>query len=123
RPGSAMRFNPGTIFTQANWDTKPWRRLSMWRCLRVFFHEEFQLFSAVATFSGPAACVVHPSSRGRCCQGFRMIKPAVMVGLGEVLWDLLPSGKVLGGAPANFAYMANALGDKGVVASRVGVDP
>jgi fructokinase len=51
-----------------------------------------------------------------------MIEPAVVVGLGEVLWDLLPSGKVLGGAPANFAYMANVLGDKGIVASRVGHD-
>lgn len=45
-----------------------------------------------------------------------------MVGLGEVLWDLLPSGKVLGGAPANFAYMTNLLGDEGIVASRVGDD-
>jgi fructokinase len=48
--------------------------------------------------------------------------PALMIGLGEVLWDLLPSGKVLGGAPANFAYMTNLLGDQGVVASRVGDD-
>lgn len=47
---------------------------------------------------------------------------AVMIGLGEVLWDVLPSGRVLGGAPANFAYMANVLGDQGVVASRVGDD-
>lgn len=47
---------------------------------------------------------------------------ALIVGLGEVLWDLLPSGKVLGGAPANFAYMAHLLGDHGVVASRVGDD-
>ena len=77
----------------------------------------------LAMFPGRAACVVRPGSGGRCSQGFRMIKPALMVGLGEVLWDLLPSGKVLGGAPANFAYMANALGDQGVVASRVGVDP
>lgn len=46
----------------------------------------------------------------------------VMVGLGEILWDLLPSGKVLGGAPANFAYMTKVLGDQGVVASRVGND-
>ena len=38
-----------------------------------------------------------------------MTPPALMVGLGDVLWDLLPSGKVLGGAPSNFAYMANAL--------------
>ena len=45
-----------------------------------------------------------------------------MVGLGELLWDLLPSGKVLGGAPANFAYMATVLGNQGAVASRVGND-
>lgn len=45
-----------------------------------------------------------------------------MVGLGEVLWDILPCGKVLGGAPANFAYMTNVLGDRGVVASRIGTD-
>ena len=45
-----------------------------------------------------------------------------MVGLGEVLWDLLPSGNVLGGAPANFAYMASVLGSEGIVASRVGLD-
>ncbi len=51
-----------------------------------------------------------------------MAKPALMVGLGEVLWDVLPSGKVLGGAPANFAYMTNVLGDQGIVASRVGDD-
>jgi fructokinase len=45
-----------------------------------------------------------------------------MVGLGEILWDLLPSGKQLGGAPANFAYMAKVLGDEGIVASRTGND-
>jgi fructokinase len=46
----------------------------------------------------------------------------VMVGLGELLWDLLPSKNILGGAPANFAYMANVLGNVGIVASRVGND-
>src|SRR5882724_56304 len=51
-----------------------------------------------------------------------LTKPATIVGDGEVLWDLLPSGKQLGGAPANFAYMANVLGDRGIVASRVGAD-
>jgi fructokinase len=51
-----------------------------------------------------------------------MNKPALMVGLGEVLWDLLPSGRVLGGAPANFAYMTTLLGNEGAVASRVGSD-
>ena len=49
-------------------------------------------------------------------------KRHVVVGLGEVLWDLLPKGKELGGAPANFAYMTSLLGDKGIVASRVGKD-
>jgi len=43
--------------------------------------------------------------------------------LGEILWDRLPSGPVLGGAPANFAYMASVLGDRGIVASRIGTDP
>lgn len=46
-----------------------------------------------------------------------------LVGLGEVLWDLLPQGKQLGGAPANFAYHANAQGGQGVVLSCVGDDP
>jgi fructokinase len=45
-----------------------------------------------------------------------------VVGLGELLWDLLPKGKQLGGAPANFAYMTSLLGDDGIVASRVGND-
>jgi fructokinase len=46
----------------------------------------------------------------------------IIVGLGELLWDLLPSGKQLGGAPANFAYITNLLGDTGIPASRVGRD-
>ena len=33
----------------------------------------------------------------------------LFVGLGEILWDILPTGKQLGGAPANFAYIAAAL--------------
>jgi len=49
-------------------------------------------------------------------------KRHVVVGLGELLWDILPKGKELGGAPANFAYMTSLLGDKGIVASRVGKD-
>jgi fructokinase len=46
----------------------------------------------------------------------------VIVGLGELLWDLFPSGKQLGGAPANFAYITSLLGDIGIPASRVGRD-
>ena len=45
-----------------------------------------------------------------------------MVGLGEVLWDLLPSGRKLGGAPANFACHARQLGEAAAVASCVGAD-
>lgn len=50
------------------------------------------------------------------------MKRFTVVGLGEVLWDLLPVGKQVGGAPGNFAYMSNLLGDRGIVASRVGHD-
>ncbi|UCC21954.1 MAG: carbohydrate kinase [Planctomycetota bacterium] len=46
----------------------------------------------------------------------------IMVGLGEILWDMLPEGKQLGGAPANFAYHAQALGGQGVVVSCIGDD-
>ncbi len=45
-----------------------------------------------------------------------------VVGIGELLWDVLPEGKKLGGAPANFAYITRLLGDAGAVASRVGSD-
>lgn len=50
------------------------------------------------------------------------MNPRTVVGLGEILWDLLPSGPQLGGAPANFAYSSHLLGDRGIVASRVGTD-
>lgn len=45
-----------------------------------------------------------------------------VVGLGEVLWDLFPGRACLGGAPANFAYITTLMGDRGIVASRVGQD-
>jgi len=51
-----------------------------------------------------------------------MSTPFTVVGLGELLWDMFPQGKQLGGAPANFAYMTALLGDRGIVASRVGGD-
>lgn len=41
---------------------------------------------------------------------------------GEVLWDLLPDGPLLGGAPLNFAYRVNCLGDRAMMASRLGED-
>jgi len=46
----------------------------------------------------------------------------MVVGLGEVLWDLLPSGRQLGGAPTNFAYISTLLGDRGKIASCIGSD-
>lgn len=46
----------------------------------------------------------------------------VVVGIGEILWDMLPSGKQIGGAPANFAYFAKALGAETYMVSRVGDD-
>src|SRR5262245_52028822 len=45
-----------------------------------------------------------------------------IVGIGEVLWDLLPDGPQLGGAPANFACHARALGANASVITRVGQD-
>lgn len=46
----------------------------------------------------------------------------IIVGIGEVLWDLFPGGKQLGGAPTNFAYHAHALGAEAFVVSAVGDD-
>lgn len=51
-----------------------------------------------------------------------MNSPFSVVGLGEVLWDLLPSGPQLGGAPANFACHIRALGASASLVSRVGQD-
>jgi len=45
-----------------------------------------------------------------------------VAGIGELLWDLLPGGKQLGGAPANFAYHAQSLGASSYVVSAVGDD-
>jgi fructokinase len=46
-----------------------------------------------------------------------------IVGVGEVLWDLLPDGRQTGGAPANFVCHARALGTDAQLVSRVGNDP
>ena len=37
----------------------------------------------------------------------------IVVGLGEILWDVFPERKVLGGAPANFAYHVSQFGFNG----------
>jgi fructokinase len=46
----------------------------------------------------------------------------LVVGIGELLWDLLPSGPRLGGTVSNFAVMAGRLGSDAVCASRLGTD-
>ena len=45
-----------------------------------------------------------------------------IVGVGEILWDIFPGGRVLGGAPANFAYHASQFGFDGYAVSAVGND-
>jgi len=47
----------------------------------------------------------------------------VIVGIGEILWDVFPNGKVLGGAPANFAYHVSQFGYEGYAVSAIGNDP
>ena len=46
----------------------------------------------------------------------------IIVGLGEILWDVFPEQKILGGAPANFAYYVSQFGFNGNVISAVGDD-
>lgn len=45
-----------------------------------------------------------------------------VVGMGEALWDILPEGKKIGGAPANFAYHVSQFGLPSCVVSAVGDD-
>ena len=46
----------------------------------------------------------------------------VIVGIGEILWDVFPHGKVMGGAPANFAYHVSQFGYEGYAVSAIGND-
>jgi fructokinase len=46
----------------------------------------------------------------------------LILGIGELLWDVLPEGQRLGGAPANFAVMAGRLGNHAAILSRIGRD-
>ena len=45
-----------------------------------------------------------------------------VIGIGEALWDVLPEGKKLGGAPANFAYHARQFDLEGIAVSAIGKD-
>lgn len=46
----------------------------------------------------------------------------LVIGMGEALWDVLPEGKKIGGAPANFAYHVSQFGLPSCVVSAVGDD-
>jgi fructokinase len=48
---------------------------------------------------------------------------SLVVGLGELIWDVFPEERRLGGAPSNFAYLSRLLGAEAAIASRVGRDP
>lgn len=50
------------------------------------------------------------------------MKTEYIVGIGEILWDMLPEGRRLGGAPANFAYHVSQFGLNSVAVSAVGRD-
>ena len=51
-----------------------------------------------------------------------MKEPHLILGIGELLWDVLPEGLRLGGAPANFTVMAGRLGSHAAILSRIGRD-
>jgi len=55
-------------------------------------------------------------------RGCNLKEPHLVLGLGELLWDVLPEGPRLGGAPANFSVMAGRLGNHAVLLSRIGRD-
>ena len=46
----------------------------------------------------------------------------IIIGMGEALWDILPEGKKLGGAPANFAYHMSQFGYDSLAVSAIGED-
>lgn len=47
---------------------------------------------------------------------------SLIIGIGEILWDIFPEGKRIGGAPANFAYHASQFGNTGMAISAIGCD-
>lgn len=59
-----------------------------------------------------------------CCinEKYIYMNPHYVVGIGEALWDVLPDGKKIGGAPANFAYHVSQFGIDSCVLSAVGQD-
>ena len=50
------------------------------------------------------------------------MKQPKIIGIGEIVWDMLPQGKQLGGAPLNFAFFAKELGAEAYAISAIGKD-
>lgn len=57
-----------------------------------------------------------------CNQSVIYGKTPTVVGIGEALWDVLPDGKKVGGAPANFAYHVSQFGIYSCAVSALGKD-
>jgi fructokinase len=73
----------------------------------------------------PCRCRKQQESRGVIAMpvpSTNRSQPRRVVGLGEALWDFLPVGKQMGGAPLNFAYISLLLGGRAALASRIGAD-
>ncbi len=49
-------------------------------------------------------------------------KNYIIAGIGELLWDIYPDFKRAGGAPSNVAYHTSALGNQGIILSKIGMD-
>jgi len=52
----------------------------------------------------------------------KRVAQKTIVSFGEMLWDIFPEGTWLAGAPFNLAYRLNSLGERGIIASRLGRD-
>ena len=50
------------------------------------------------------------------------MNPKKVIGIGELLWDVLPAGKRIGGAPVNFTHYVNQSGCEGYAVSAIGSD-
>ncbi len=51
-----------------------------------------------------------------------MNKNIIVAGIGEILWDIFPTGRKVGGAPMNFAFHCSQLGASGIAISELGDD-
>src|ERR1700680_1141133 len=92
------------------------------RCRSLILRRDLSYASIPTRASRFSASLLAPATVPGIPENSMLSKRHIVVGLGELLWDLLPAGKQLGGAPANFAYITSLLGDDGIPASRLGRD-